>query len=282
MRFAVTAVVLTFALGCGSGSAPDKKEDPKKADPQGLRGTPTPPTQDDPAAAAQKFVTDFFAALKSKSATPEQLTTEFKKLIAPPFGADAAGFSEVRAKDFLTDWATVTADAPKAEVGGEVAFAAGKPGAGGRVLMRLTKVDGAWKVDWLSNGPATAEAVSLNGGEDAAGVQFAASAFVDAVMKKDYTLAAGAMTLPGKARIAPPFRADADADRGFNPGLLKDALVSAFGAADRAVVAGATREKDTATVTLNLTAGDKKSELTLKLLKGSRPGVWLVDAFGAK
>lgn len=282
MRLAVTAVALTFALGCGSGSAPDKKDDPKSTNPQRLQGTPTPPTPTDPKAAAQKFVSDFFAALKAKTATPEQLTTEFKKVIAPPFGADPAGFSEVRAQDYLNDRAAVTADQPKVEVADEVAFAAGNPGPGGRVLLRLVKVGGAWQVDWLSNGPATAEAVTLNGPEGIAGVGFAAAAFADAAMTKNYTLVAAAMTLPGKARIAPPFRADADADRGFNRGLLTDAVVAAFGSADRATLAGITREKDAATVKLNLTAGDKKTELTLTLVKGPRPGVWLVDRFDAK
>ena len=64
MRLTVTALALTFALGCGGTQDKDKKDDPKKPDPKGSPGT-TPPVED-PKAAAQKFVTDFFAAVKAR------------------------------------------------------------------------------------------------------------------------------------------------------------------------------------------------------------------------
>ena len=208
-RLTVTAVSLSFALGCGSGSKPDAKGDPKTTDPKKqAQGLSTPGVPDGPEAVAQKSVADFFAALKAKTATPDQLTPEFKKVVAPPFGGEPIGFADAKAKDFLAKWATVTADPPKAEVAGDVAFAAGKPGPGGRVLMRLRKDADGWKVDWLSNGPATASVVKLDGGADTAGVQFTVAAFTDAVLAKRYTLVAGQMTAQGRESVAPAFSAD--------------------------------------------------------------------------
>ena len=280
MRLALTALALSFALGCGA--APDKKEaDPKKPDPKGSTGTPP---ADDPKAAAQKFATDFFAAVKAKKASPDQLTADFKKLVAPPFGADdaAKGYSDEIATTYLEKWAAVTADEPKAELVGDVAFAAGKPGPGGRILMRLAKDGGAWKADWLSNGPPAADPVSLTGGEDTVAVLFAVAAFTDAALRKDYTLAAGLMTPAGRTKIAPAFDADLKAGRTYKPSIIKDEIEKAVGKADRAVVTGNNRTGGDATVTLALTGGAAQAELTLKLVKGPKPGVWLVDAFDAK
>lgn len=282
MRFATTALLLTFALGCGSDSA-----DPKKADPKGLIGKPGAPnasgTPADPKAAAQKFVTDFLAAVKAKKATADQLTADFKKVVALPLTAEDAkvGYSDIGAVTHLEKWAAATADEPKVEVAGEVAFAAGKPGPGGRILLRLAKDGGAWKADWLSNGPATAADVKLDGGEDTAGIQFAVAAFTDAALKKDHALVAGLMTVKGRETVANPFAA-ADKARGYNVGLLLDALAKHFGKADRAAVTGTNRSGNEATAKVELTAGTAKTELTLKLAKGSKPGVWLVDNFEAK
>jgi len=283
-RLTVTAVSLSFALGCGSGSKPDAKGDPKTTDPKKqAQGLSTPGVPDGPEAVAQKFVADFFAALKAKTATPDQLTPEFKKVVAPPFGGEPIGFADAKAKDFLAKWATVTADPPKAEVAGDVAFAAGKPGPGGRVLMRLRKDADGWKVDWLSNGPATASVVKLDGGVDTAGVQFAAAAFTDAALTKDYTLAAALMSDGGMQFVAPAVFS-ADKARGYNLGLFKEAIASAFGQTTQIALAGTSREGDTATVTLELTAGDKKTPLMLTLVreKDAKPGAWLVDRFEAK
>ncbi len=280
MRLTTTALALTFALGCGA--APDKKDaDPKKPDPKGSTGTPP---ADDPKAAAQKFVTNFFAAVKAKKASPDQLTADFKKLVAPPFGTDdaAKGYSDESAATYLEKWAAVTADEPKVEPSGEVAFAAGKPGPGGRILMRLAKDGGAWKADWLSNGPPTADPVSLTGGEDTVAVLFAVAAFADAALKKDYALAAGLMTPAGRTKIAPAFDADLKAGRTYNPSILKGGIEKAVGKADRAAVTGNNRTGGDATATLALTGGAARTELTLTLVKGPKPGVWLVDAFDAK
>ena len=282
-RLTVTAVSLSVALGCGSGSKPDAKGDPKTTDPKKqAQGLSTPGVPDGPEAVAQKSVADFFAALKAKTATPDQLTPEFKKVVAPPFGGEPIGFSDATAKDFLAKWATVTDDPPKVEVAGDVAFAAGKPGPGGRVLMRLRKDGGAWKVDWLSSGPTTAMPVKLDGGADTAGVQFTVAAFTDAVLAKRYTLVAGQMTAQGRESVAPAF--SADKARGYNLGLFKEAIASAFGQTTQIALAGTSREGDTATVTLELTAGDKKTPLMLTLVreKDAKPGAWLVDRFEAK
>lgn len=284
MRFAATALLLTFALGCGS-----EPSDPKKADPKGLIGkpgvpdapaTPTPPA--DPKAAAQKFVADFLAAVKAKTATADQLTADFKKVVALPLSAEdaAKGYSDIGAVTYLEKWAGA-ADEPKVELAGDVAFAAGRPGPTGRLLMRLAKDGGAWKVDWLSNGPATATEVAFTGGEDTAGVLFAAVAFTDAALRKDHALVAGLMTAKGREAVAFPFAA-ADKARGYNIGLLLAALDKHFGKADRAAVAGTTRTGPEATAKFDLTAGMTKSELTVKLAKGTKQGVWLVESFETK
>ena len=286
MRLTVTALALTFALGCGAAPDKDKKDDPKSSKPRDGAEGPRPllPPVEDPKAAAQTFATDFFAAVKAKKASPDQLTADFKKLVAPPFGSDdaAKGYSDEIAATYLEKWAAVTADAPRAELVGDVAFADGKPGPGGRILMRLAKDGGAWKADWLSNGPPTADPVSLTGGEDTVAVLFAVAAFTDAALKRDYTLAAGLMTPAGRTKIAPAFDADLKAGRTYKPSILKDEIEKAVGKADRAAVTGNDRTGGDATVTLALTGGAARTELTLKLVKGPKPGVWLVDAFDAK
>lgn len=285
MRFAAPTLpltlLLTFALGCGADSS-----DPKKTDPKGLVGKSAlpdaPGTPADPKAAAQKFVTDFLTAVKAQKATADQLTADFKKAVAPPLASDdaAKGYSDLRAADYLVKWATVTADEPKVELAGDVAFAAGKPGPGGRLLMRLAKDGGAWKVDWLSNGPTSATDVKLDGGEDTAGVQFTVAAFTDAALKKDYILAAGLVAPDARARMAPPFKADEAL--GFSRSLFQRKVEAEFGPADRAVVAGTNRSGTAATVTVDLAAAMTKTALEVKLSKGTKPGAWLVAGFDAK
>lgn len=280
MRSVVTAVALSLALGCGAESTPpEKKVDPGKPAP-----STSPPAKpiDEPKSQAPTPAAEFFAAVIAGKANPDQLTAEFKMLIAPPLEpSDAAkGYSDATAREFLKSWAATKADTPTGGVVGDVAFAASKPGPEGRVLLRLAKDGGAWKADWLSKGPPTASEVSLTGGDDTVAILFAVAAFSDAALKKEYTLAAGLMTPAGRKAVAPPF--DADQALGYNRNILKQRLAAAVGKSDRATMANQAKTGDAATVKLALTGDPTRTELTLRLVKGPKPGVWLVDGFDGR
>ncbi len=251
-------LVAVLLSGCG-GTTP--------TGPTGSKGTGTPSKATTPAAdpkaadAAKKFATDFLVAVRDKKATPAQLTPEFTKV-----------FSDSPAAD-LTFLATeVAADEVSVTTADGAVFAVGKSKTGGgRTLLRLVKSGSDYKVDWISVGVKGVTDATLSG--DDAPAQFAVQALLDAAFRKKYTLAGSLMTEAARNKLG-----ESVFGGKFDPGALKNKLDEFFSGVDKYTVTGTS--KGTVTVELPVTGGKKTA--TLKAVKGSRPGEWLVDAVEVK
>jgi hypothetical protein len=238
--------------GCGGGNTPTA--------PTGGKVDKGSPAADPKAAdAAKTFAANFLATVRDKTATPAPLTDEFRKV-----------FSDTPQAELTFLAAEVGADDVTAVAGPDgSAFAVGKSKAGGRTLLRLVKA-GVWQVDWLSVGPKGVSDAALSG--DDAPAQFAAQALLDAALRKKYAQAAALLTDDARNTLGrSPFG-------GFDQGALRDRLDALFAGADKYTVTGTT--KGGVTVELPLAGGKKVA--TVKTVKGTRPGEWLVDAVEVK
>jgi hypothetical protein len=265
--------LLVALLLCGCGGKPSTDPTNDKDKDGGKSGTPAATPVD--VAAAKKFAGDFLAAVRDRKAKPDHLTADFKKVFAPPaFDADKAqGYSDAAAALELGLLATeVGADDVTAAGGPDgSAFAVGKGKTGGRTLLRVVKVGGDFKVDWLSVGVKGVTDATLSGGD--APAQFAAQALIDAVQRRKWTHAAALLTEAARGKYG-----QSQIDKKFDPGALKNSLDGFFGGADKFTMANTSG----GAVTVELqTAGGKKTA-TLKTAKGGRPGEWLVDAIEVK
>lgn len=259
-RTVLPALLLALVVGCG-GTTGGPTADNKGGGNPSKPGTGTPAPADPKAAdAGKKFAADFLKAVREKKATPDQLTPEFTKVLA-----DTPAAAE------LTFLATeVAADEVSVTAADGVVFAVGKSKTGGRTLLRLVKSGSEFKVDWISVGPKGVADATLSG--DDAPAQFAAQALLDAAFRKKYTHASALLTDNARNTLGKsPFG-------GFDQGQLRDSLDKLLLGADRYAVTSTS--KGAITVELPLAGGKKTA--TLKTVKGSRPGEWLVDAVEVK
>jgi hypothetical protein len=256
-RTVLPALLLALVVGCGGTT-------PGPTDGKGT-GTPTKPgtgTTADPKAgdAAKKATTDFLVAVRDRKATPDQLTPEFTKV-----------FSDSPAAD-LTFLATeVAADEVSVTSADGAVFAVGKGKTAPRTLLRLVKVGNDYKVDWISVGVKGVTDATLTG--DDAPAQFAVQALLDAAFRKKYAQAGSLMTEAARNKLG-----ESVFGGKFDAGALKNKLDEFFSGVDKYTVTGTSN----GTVTVELPFSGGKKTATLKAVKGSRPGEWLVDAVEVK
>jgi hypothetical protein len=132
------------------------------------------------------------------------------------------------------------------------------------------KVGAEWKADWLSVGPKGVGSAVLTG--DDAPAQFAVQALLDAAFRTRYDHAAALLTDTARNTLGKsPFG-------GFDKGALESKLKELFGGADRYAVTGTSK----GTVTVDLPYAGGKKTATIKAVKGTRPGEWLVDSVEVK
>jgi hypothetical protein len=257
-RTVLPALMLALVVGCGgtsSGPTADNKGGGTPSKPG--TGSPTDPKAAD---AAKKFATDFLVAVRDKKATPDQLTPEFTKVFSDTPAADLTFLATEVAAD---DVSVTSAD------GAEFAVGKSKTG-GGRTLLRLVKVGNDYRVGWISVGPKGVADAALSGND--APAQFAVQALLDAAFRKKYTHASALLTDNARNTLGKsPFG-------GFDQGALKNKFDDLFGGADKYAVTGTSQ----GTVTVELPQAGGKKTATLKTVKGSRPGEWLVDAVEVK
>lgn len=269
VRPGLAAVLLGVGLA-GCGQPQPNKPDGKPGDP---KAGPAPASPTD-LKAAQTAAADFLKAVREGKGSAAALTAEFKKAYAPPERPDemAVGYSDTAAAFNLKHAATEVGDDVSTPAGsGDTAFAVAKGKAGGRTLLRLVKAGSDWKVDWLSVAPKGVSDATLSG--EAAPAQFAAQAFVDAVLTRKFPLAAGLLSDAAKATYGKSVF-----DGKFDPGALKNKLEEFFGGADRYTVTASA--KDGVTVELPLAGGKKTA--TLKLTAGRSATDMKVDQIEVK
>lgn len=264
-------LALLTALGCGSPAPTGSKStDGKKPENAGKTEASTTSTTSKPAAAtaaADQFAAAFLSSVQAGKATPEELAPAFRSQIAEPvLEADrATGFSRSAAEKWLQQYSNQSFQLDAKPVFTTANAAGFRGNTGERTFsLRLVKAPTGWLVDWFAPvGPAGVK-LPVNSAEG-----FAAAAFLDAVVSKSERLVEGMLSPAAKTREAPPFASDKA--RGYNRGVLLrrvEEFRSGAVAYNLAAITG-----DTATGTL----GDKP--FTLKLIPGTEPGQWLVDAF---
>jgi hypothetical protein len=185
------------------------------------------------------------------------------------------------------EFAKVFSDSPAAELtfmAGEVGaddvtaaggvdgavFAMGKNKVGTRTLLRAVKAGADWKVDWLSVGPKGVGSAVLTG--ENAPAQFAVQAFLDAVARKKFAQAAALSSPAAKTKYGESVFGKFDL--GTFGDTLGKLLPNPEGYTHTAATAG--------TVTMEVTTGGAKKTATIKAVKGTRPGEWLVDSVEVK
>lgn len=259
-RIVLPALLAAVLLsGCGGGGATPGPTEGKGPGTPTKPGTTTPPTDPKTADTAKKFATDFLTAVRDKKATPDQLTPEFTKVFSDTPAADLTFLATEVAGDEVS---VTTADG--------AVFAVGKSKTGGRSLLRLVKSGADYKVDWISVGVKGVTDATLSG--DDAPAQFATQSLLDAVFRKKYAHASALLTENARNTLGKsPFG-------GFDQGALKNKLDELFGGADKYTVTGTSK----GSVTVELPHAGGKKTATLKAVKGSRPGEWLVDAVEVK
>ncbi len=267
--FALPALLVLLA-GCAPPPASDAGKGGEKP---GLPGAD--PKQVD---AAKKYATDFLKAVVERKAKPDQLTVEFKKEFAPPvLDADRKqGYSDEQASAQLGLLATEVNADDVTVVGGAdgSAYAVGK-GKLPRTLLRLVKVGNDLKVDWISVGRVGTGDAALSG--DDAGGQFAAQAFADALLRTKFSQAAALLTPDAKTRMG-----TSKLDGKFDRSALQNALSDQLPGADKYTVTKTAKDGAAVVVTIDVPLAGGKKTATVKAVKGTRPGEWLVDAAEVK
>jgi hypothetical protein len=295
-------VGLCIALpGCGGEKIQADKKGDKKDDKKGdsntgapQSGSPGSPKAESPkpeivdlSAGVGKDAVDFLQAVRAGTAKADQLSTGFVKLIGLPAelpSDKAKGYSADAAEGWLKRVGSGVGFGPplKSVKTADTAIIRGlligKPGA---YSLRMVKEGNAWKVDWLSVSSVDVKAATANPSADAVFQEFAATAIVEAVCDKDampsaertMAVAAG-LVPPFRTKLAPPFGSDKDQGFDFNRGSLTLEIAKL---GDRAESATLTPQgNDTYKVEVTRTSG-AKAAYTIKLVKGTAQGQWLVE-----
>jgi hypothetical protein len=275
----VALIVAVVAVGCA------KPPQPTASIAGGKPGEPAPasPTASpsDPKADAEAFARQFLTAANEGTATAEMLTAEFKKVIAEPvFPSDQElGYSDAAARQWLQrlQGRLSGASIQGPHGSGDVFVMTGSGGANqeSSYALRVVRGGNGWQVDGFVLAEGIGERQEVYPPGDGTYVGFAAVAFLQALLGKDDRLAEGLMTQEHKAALAPPLPSDT---RGYNRGLLARRLVGLRG--DFTGYRVSQIEGDT--VGGELTRGDVKKPLTLKLVRGDRSWDWRVNAFKAE
>jgi hypothetical protein len=265
--------LLALLPGCGEPAAPPTATVAPAlsipAPPQ-----PTPETRGPVEAAAKAFLRSVGAG----TASPRDLSPNFKKVIAPPvFDLDKAqGYSDDRAELWLKSLAP---NASAASVACPLAtndlgfVVAGAPN--GRTLLRLVKHGHEWLVDWYQN---TASQPMLPGSPsatdaDEAAAWFATAAFVESIGQGQLAAAESFLTPAAKAKLSPPIF-DADNAPGYNRSKLPEELKKL--ASPGAILAGFKLNRAEAGFagTVECKGG---GTLVLVLARGTSTGEWRIQ-----
>jgi hypothetical protein len=292
-----------FALpGCGGGkpSADNKGDgkDKKGGDPNpggssgntnsGQPVVPSQPAKVDITTGVGKEAVDFLQAVVGRTATAEQLSTNFKKSVGLPIvfeGDKAKGYSAGSAEDWLKKFGASTRfglPLSATQVGDVALFRGALVEKQGTYSLRMVKEGSAWKVDWLSASSVSGPTVLPGAGTgDAVLQEFAAASLTEVICDKDalppdvraMVIAAG-LSPALRAAWAPPF--DMDKPKGYDFSVAR-MTVKANELGDKAESVSCTSQGD-ATFRVEITrAGGAKSAYLVKVAKA--PGQWLIEGF---
>jgi hypothetical protein len=232
--------------------------------------------------AAAGIVKAFLKSVEAGQVDPNKLTVDFKKIIGPPVsGSDKdKGFSDWSAGEWFKPLSKQLPTGEPQEVelaSGVVAVLVPGSSTTGPAVFRLTKSGSEWLIDWFHIGPKNASA-KLDSKDKPA--EFVALQLMQTAIANQLDLSETLLTQSFKARIAPPLPGDV----GYNKSILKSKLgqlrSNAVSYTFTKVNIGADSGMIDGTVTLDTAGkpGDSRP-ISIKVVKGTKPGEWLVDDF---
>lgn len=264
---------------------PDDKKDEKKDTPTGPAPTLGPVEKD-----AETAANSFLLALGQGSVKADALS---------PALLDAAGKPWELPEDITNKLSPKAAERWLRGVGegrtfspsldrkqaGEVVYFRGALQPAGGYSLRMVKLGGAWKVDWLSVSSVASPKLITAPGADEAFQEFAVSAFAEVVADGTALqqplrapLLARALTPALRTAWAPPFDSEKPQGYDYSPGKLTRKAVEDGGGTTALSVA----KTGDATFAVEFTKPAGKKVLTVKVVKGAGPGEWLVSEVSEK
>jgi len=264
-------------LAIALSSCSTRLENSSSGKPKTDKGTTEPTTSTGAIMTAKEL-------LKSISANQvdfSKLSPDFKKLIGPPTSSadKERGYSEWSINEWVKTFAKRVPTSEPQEIelaSGVLAVIAPGNATSGPAVLRFTKYGPDWLVDWLHIGPDNLDG-KLTSKDKAA--EFATVAFLQTVLADQLTLSETLLTPSLKARIAPPL----PGDEGFNKTTLKNKLLQLRGSATTYTINKLNFGADAGNADGVLTvAAGKPSDsrpFSIKLVKGTKPGEWLIDDF---
>jgi hypothetical protein len=309
--FGLTAFTAAFCLalaGCNDAKPPtsEKKEEKKTeatVTPGSTPGTtpantsahtetpaPLPPAEKiDLNVGVGKDATDFLKSLRDGAVKADQLSAGLVKAIGLPveLPADKAkGYSPDAAEALLRrigSQKSYSLPFLSKQVGDVALFRGTFVGEDGSYALRMIHEGNAWKVDWFSLTSAKIEGAAINNSSgDVACQEFAVAAIVGVLLDhsalapndRAHILAAG-LTPALRKKWAEPFDSDKAQGLDYSPaGLARKAAELSTG------VEGCSIAQPGASTDYRIElirAGNAKTPATVKLVKGTTPGQWLVD-----
>jgi hypothetical protein len=250
---------------------------------------PRPPERVDLTTGVGKDATDFLTAVHDGTAKADKLSARFLKGIGLPVEFDedkTRGYSPGAAENVLKWVGMSTGFGPAfhaKQIGEAALLRGGLVGKQGNYTLRMVRDGALWKADWLS-----ASSVEVKGSAplaapdaDALAREFAATAVFETICDKDaigkeqrVALIATALTPELRHAWADPFQADKN--RGYDYSSTKlSAKIAEIGENVESVSFTPQGDAFRAEVTKK---GGAKAAYLIKLVKGTTPGLWLVES----
>lgn len=295
---AAWAWVVGLTLGaCGCGGQQSRPDPPTSSGPAAA----PPPTQAPPPAspdrppqridvnsAAGQEAVEFLTAVAAGSAPARRLSAGFVRLVGLPVELPAdkeRGYSPDAAETWLRRvGARLTGLGPMTEAhqAGDVAVFRGSF-TGGSYWLRMVREGDGWKADWLSlsSVPLILGRADAATSGDALLREFAAAALAAAICDQDampreerVAVVAAGLTPAFRSRWADPFAGDRAKGYDYSPAQL-GVRIDALGKGAGAVTVAPAGDSQ---VQVEIARGGQKAAYTFRLVRGTGPGQWLVDA----
>ena len=229
----------------------------------------------------------FLAALRDRTATPDQLTPAFRAAIAPPVNDDdrKVGYSQANAQEWLSQFRDTKFIAPDETKFGNAITLRGRaefPTKKEAFSLRMVKESDGYKADWLQFSGHLSSGIATPNDPDLAAAQDTVRNMFDLLVGDNFKQAQALMPLEWKKTISPlPPNAKPRDGLEYEPAFLVQTLRSWAGGATGYTLADGKLNSANASASfvVTLEREGKKVPHTVKLKKDQSTGWWLVAGF---
>lgn len=272
-RIAAWAMMLALAFLAGCDSKPKGKGNGTGT---GTGGSATAGVSPSSGPTARQAADGFLKALTDGQASPEQLTSWFKKQSSKPI-------AELETADWLAGFKGTTFVVGEEVKFGNTIVLRGRAESSSQkdaFTLRVTKEGDAFKVDWLQRSGYLSSGISSPSDAELAAAQDAVRNFLDLLLRGDLRQAQALMTVDWKKSESPlPPGAKSKDGFDYDTGFLARAMIamkkdfSSYGIKQSEL----NGTKDGATFSVEMDNGPMKSPYTVKAKKID--GQWLIESF---